>query len=106
MATSKSKTDVILEKLDQLQKEQHDTAMQVQDLVLHIKGNGGKGLHQRMDAAEKWQNEHPTVCPLSAEELHKRRMREIALYGLIVAIVSLAVNIGWPWLQSLIQRGG
>jgi len=106
MPPNKSKTDVILEKLDQLQKEQHDTAMQVQDLVLHIKGNGGKGLHQRMDAAEKWQDDHPAVCPLSAEELHKRRMREIALYGVIVAVISLAVNIGWPLVQALIQRGG
>jgi len=92
MATGKSKTDTILEQLVQLRKEQHDTAMQVQDLVLHIKGNGGKGLHQRMDAAEKWQEEHPAVCPVDPEIMHRKRMWEIALIGLVVSIVAVVAG--------------
>jgi len=94
-----TKTDAILGKLDELQR-------QVGELVVHVKGNGGKGLHQRMDAAETWQDAHPAVCPLSRGELHKRRMREMALYGVIVAAVSLVVNIGWPIVRALVQRGG
>ena len=92
MPPNKSKTDAILEKLDTLQKEQHDTAMQVQDLVLHIKGNGGKGLHQRMDDVEKWQDEHPAVCPVDSEGLHRKRMWEIALIGLVVSIVAVVAG--------------
>ena len=97
MAAGKSKTDKILEKLDKLQSEQHATAMQVQDLVLHIKGNGGKGLHQRMDEAEAWQGKHPAVCPVDPEVLHRKRMREIALIGVVVAIVAAIAGI-LPWL--------
>lgn len=97
-----TKTDAILQKLSDLQSEQHATTLQVSDLVIHVKGNGGKGLHQRMNDLEEWREERPQVCPLSREETHKRHTREIALYGVIVAAVSLAVNLGW----LLLTRGG
>jgi len=92
MPPNKSKTDVILEKLDQLQREVKEIDGKVDGLNIHIKGNGGKGLHQRVDDLEKWKGGRPAMCPVDSEGMHRKRMWEIALIGLVVSIVAVVAG--------------
>lgn len=85
--------DAQTETLQQIREAQQGTDRKVDELVVHVKGNGGKGLQQRMDALEEWRELRPQTCPLSREEIHKRRALEMALYGVVIAVVTLAVNV-------------
>jgi len=90
---AQSKTDTILAKLEEIRAEQHQTAVEVRDLVVHVKGNGGKGLHQRMNKAEEWIAERPAKCPLDVVELDRSQRRRIAIVGIILAAITIGVNV-------------
>ena len=99
-----SKADAILAKLDERKDAQHATAATVNELNVHIKGNGGKGLHQRMNETEAWREEwvkvHPLKCPLDTKELSRRQARILAIWGAVVATVAFLSNLIPMWLKG------
>ena len=95
-----SKDDVILAKLDLLVLAQHHTATAVADLNIHIKGNGGKGLHQRTNEVEAWVKTHPVVCPVDTKAMERRQKRFLAIWGSILGTVTLLANLIPMWLKG------
>lgn len=89
------------DKLDTILVELGQLSTKVGELTIHIKGNGGKGLQQRMDDTERWigdwEKGRPRVCPLNTEELQKRQARQIAILGVVLAVFTLVVNVVLRW---------
>ena len=99
---AQSKDDAILAKLDVLTIAQHHTAALVAEVNIHIKGNGGKGLHQRTNEVEAWIKTHPVACPVDTKAMERRQKWALAIFGAIMAVITLLINV----LPPLFVKGG
>lgn len=84
-----------------------DTNTKVGQLEVHVKGNGGKGLIQRMNTSEEWQGKHENrnvswherhlkdhpAAPLSRKEILKRRGLEVAVIGIVITILQITLKL-------------
>ena len=79
------------EKLDKARELALENAKKIEALFLSLKGNGGKGLYQRIDEIERWIKHHPKECEaahqLSRREIIARRALEAVIIGIIVGAI-------------------
>lgn len=93
----KSDTDRILNKLDEVKDTVGHLRSEVGELNIHVKGNGGLGLQQRVTNAEDWikhwESTRPRVCPLDTEEIDRKSRRRIAIIGVALAAVTILTGV-------------
>ena len=84
-------------KLDENNKLTQENCKQIGLIKQSLEGNGGKGLFKRMDDTEKWQKNHTEELErkreLSRQQIMKRRAIEVSIMGLIIAAISVVLNL-------------
>ena len=88
--------DKMDEKLDKNNELTQDNSKQIGLINQSLRGNGGKGLFQRVDDAENWQEKHEEKTEknrqLSRKEIMQKRAIEATIIGIVVGIIIAAVN--------------
>jgi len=83
---------------------------------VQVKGNGGKGVLQRLNEVEKdvedgkrWQTARPVVCPATSKEVTKRVMAIVVAVAGGLTVLSMVVNLflkpfGYRNLEQELKR--
>ncbi len=88
----------------------------VGELTVQIRGNGGKGVLQRLDGhdqvlgdVQKWQQGRPIVCPATAKEVTRKIMLIVAMIAGGLTVISVGASLfikplGVRQLEAEVQK--
>lgn len=90
------KLDKMDEKLDKQAELSSENQKGIELINLSLRGNGGKGLFQRMDDREQWEKEHTQSVEertkLSREEIRAQRIREATVMAAVIGGITAVVT--------------
>jgi hypothetical protein len=66
----------------------------IQQVSMHIKGNGGKGILQRLDGVETWLEGRPESCPATSDAVFKRIKKFTSIVSAVLGAVLVILVLG------------